>query len=234
MEARPQRTGAVPNPPQNSLCLVHTSPGVRGQDIKDLLPDRVARQRFGASPEPGGGNAPEPELCTSTADSWTDPRVSHRVHEPWVGETWFFEKGCTSRVPPYPIELMTVGPDAEEAGELANDAASILMKILYGARMGRWGLLKAVTSLAAHLTKWSKACDRALFRLMCYINSTTASTLTGYIGDPPADLRLRLYADADFAGDKESSRPTSGAFLEPRQRSKAACPIPRRKPRSCP
>ena len=31
-------------------------------------------------------------------------------------------------------------------GELADAAASILMKILCGARMGRWDLLKAVTS----------------------------------------------------------------------------------------
>ena len=48
---------------------------------------------------------------------------------------------------------------------------------------------------------------------MCYINSTTSSTLTGYIGDSPKDLRLRLYVDADFAGGKEPSRSTSGAFM---------------------
>ena len=60
---------------------------------------------------------------------------------------------CTSRVPPYPIDLMTAGPDAESiSGELADHAASILMKTLYGARMGRWGLLKAVASLATYLT----------------------------------------------------------------------------------
>ena len=123
------------------------------------------------------------------------------MHEPWTGETWFFEEGCILRKPAYPAELMTAGSDSEETGELADDAASILMKILYGARMGRWDLLKAVTSLATYLTKWSKACDRALFRLMCYINCTVASTLTGYIGDPPAELKLRLCADADFAGD---------------------------------
>ena len=126
------------------------------------------------------------------------------MHEPWNGETWFFEKGCVLRKPAYPVELMVTSSDGEETGELADAAASILMKILYGARMGRWDLLKAVTSLATYLTEWSKTCDRALFRLMCYINCTTGSTLTGYIGDPPADLKLRLYADADFAGDKDT------------------------------
>jgi len=64
-----------------------------------------------------------------------------------------------------------------------------------------------------YLTKWTKACDKALFRLMCYINCTAASTLTGYIGDPPSELKLRLYADADFAGDKDTFRSTSGAAL---------------------
>jgi hypothetical protein len=105
-------------------------------------------------------------------------------------------------------------PDAENVpGELANHAASILMKVLYGARMGRWDLLKAVASLATHLTKWTPACDKALFRLMCYINCTASATLTGYIGDAPGDLSLRLYADADFTGDKTTHRSTSGALL---------------------
>ena len=48
---------------------------------------------------------------------------------------------------------------------------------------------------------------------MCYINSTAASTLTGHIGDPPSELKLRLYADADFAGDKDTFRSTSWGFL---------------------
>ena len=65
------------------------------------------------------------------------PRVSHRVHESWAGEPWFFEKGCIPRKPPYHVELMPAGSDGEETGELADDAASILMKILDGARMGR-------------------------------------------------------------------------------------------------
>ena len=80
------------------------------------------------------------------------------------------------------------------------------MKILYGARMGRWDLLQAVASLATHITKWASKCDKALFRRMCYINNTSSATLTGYIGDPTKDRTLRLHADADFAGDKESYR----------------------------
>ena len=96
----------------------------------------MTRQRFVGQSGSGGGNAPDAELCTSTTDLWSDPRVSHRVHEPWNGETWFFEKGCVLRKPAYPVELMVTSSDGEETGELADAAASILMKILYGARMG--------------------------------------------------------------------------------------------------
>ena len=65
--------------------------------------------------------------------------------------------------------------------------------------MVRWGLLKADTSLATRFTKSTMTCDRALLRLMCYINCTTSATLAGYTGDPPKHHTLRLYADADFA-----------------------------------
>ena len=44
----------------------------------------------------------------------------------------------------------------EDAGQLADVAASVLMKILYGARQARWDLLKGVSLLATRLTKWTK------------------------------------------------------------------------------
>ena len=66
--------------------------------------------------------------------------------------------------------------------------------------MMRFDLLKAVSDLATRVTKWSLACDRRLHRLMCYINSTLADRMVGYVGDSPENLTARLYADADFAG----------------------------------
>ena len=48
---------------------------------------------------------------------------------------------------------------------------------------------------------------------MCYIDSTATSVPTGYVGDDPTSLHLRLYAFADFKGGMDSSRSTSGAFL---------------------
>ena len=92
-------------------------------------------------------------------------------------------------------------------------ASSVLMKVLYGARAARWDLLKAVQLLATRVTKWSRECDKALHRLMCYINCTANHCLSGFVGDGPSALRLRLYADADLAGDRPEFKSTSGVFL---------------------
>ena len=104
-------------------------------------------------------------------------------------------------------------PSDDQKGALASKASSILMKVLYGARAARWDLLKIVQVLATRVTKWTVECDRALHRLMCYINCTSEYTLRGYVGDNSASWRLRLFADADFAGERPGYKSTSGAFL---------------------
>ena len=53
---------------------------------------------------------------------------------------------------PQPLE------EGEEPGALGPKAASILMKILYGARAARWDLLKAVQVLATRVAKWLRDC----------------------------------------------------------------------------
>ena len=113
------------------------------------------------------------------------------------------------------------GDASEELGESSDDnkgalggiASSVLMKILYGARAARWDLLKAVQLLATRVTKWTLECDKALHRLICYIDSTSDFVLRGYVGDDAAAWRLRLFADADFAGERPGYKSTSGSFL---------------------
>ena len=103
--------------------------------------------------------------------------------------------------------------EGEEQGVLQATATKILMKVLYGARAARWDLLKAVQLLATRVTKLSRGCDKALHRLMCYNNRTKHYCLTGFVGDGPSALKLRLYADADFAGDRPEYKSTSGIYL---------------------
>jgi hypothetical protein len=87
------------------------------------------------------------------------------------------------------------------------------MKILYGARMCRFDFFRAVAGLACYLTKWSVECDKKLYRLMCYINSSKHLRMIGWVGDKPTDLQCHLFADADFAGCTQTQRSTSGIHL---------------------
>ena len=57
-------------------------------------------------------------------------------------------------------------------GRLKPIAASVLMQVLYVARMARYDLLRPTCRLACYITKWSDACDRRLFQLIRYIHST--------------------------------------------------------------
>jgi hypothetical protein len=58
-------------------------------------------------------------------------------------------------------------------------AAKVLMKILYAARYASFDLLRAVCSLAQHISKWSSDCDCRSYSLVCYVNSTLHLRMTG-------------------------------------------------------
>ena len=89
------------------------------------------------------------------------------------------------------------------------------MKILYGARLARFDLLRAVGALASNVATWDRSCDRKLHRLVAYINSTKGYRMTGYCSESATfdSLSLELFADADFAGCPRTVRSTSGTFL---------------------
>ena len=87
------------------------------------------------------------------------------------------------------------------------------MKILYGARLARFDLLRAVCHLACHITRWTSTCDRRLHRLVCYINSTKHFRMTGWVGDDIKHVQPHLFADADFGGCTLTHRSTSGVHL---------------------
>ena len=44
------------------------------------------------------------------------------------------------------------------------------MKLLYGARLARFDLLRAINNLAAYITKWTPDRDKRLHSVMCYVN----------------------------------------------------------------
>ena len=101
-------------------------------------------------------------------------------------------------------------PSTESEGRLQPIAAKVLMKILCGARLARFDLLRAVCHLACHVTRWSSTCDRRLHRLVCYIHSTKHYKMFGWVGDSVPNLEPHMFAEADFAGCTATQRSTSG------------------------
>ena len=68
------------------------------------------------------------------------------------------------------------------------------------------------TNLLVRLTKWTKACDKRLARLISYIHHTCECRQYCYVGNTAQQCRLGLLQDSDFAGDVEDSKSTSGEF----------------------
>jgi hypothetical protein len=100
-----------------------------------------------------------------------------------------------------------------DRGQLASVAASVLMKVLYAARLARFDLLRATCRLACYISKWDKACDKRLVRLISYIQSTLHWRQVGYVGGSLKDTQPNVYADADLAGCADTQRSTTGVHL---------------------
>ena len=63
------------------------------------------------------------------------------------------------------------------------------------------------------MTKWTKACDKRLNRLISYIHHTCEYKPYCHVGNTAKQCRLGLFQDSDFAGDLEDSKSTSGGTL---------------------
>ena len=81
------------------------------------------------------------------------------------------------------------------------------------ARIGRPDILWSVNKLARAITKWTKACDKRLARLISHIHQTSEYRQYCYVGETTQQCRLGLFQDSDFAGDLEDSKSTSGGTL---------------------
>ena len=81
------------------------------------------------------------------------------------------------------------------------------------ARIGRPYILWSVNKLARSITKWTKACDKRLNRLISYIHHICEYKQYCHVGNTAKQCRLRLFQDSDFAGDHEDSKSTSSRTL---------------------
>ena len=96
---------------------------------------------------------------------------------------------------------------------MSNACSQIVLKCLYLARIGRPDILWSVNKLARSITKWTKACDNRLSRLISYIHRTCEYKQYCHVGNTAKQCRFGLFQDSDFAGDLEDSKSTSGRTL---------------------
>ena len=92
-------------------------------------------------------------------------------------------------------------------------AASVLMKILYMARMALYDLLRATCKLATMVTRWDESCNAKLHRLVSYTICTATYRLVGCIGDSVDKLGPCLWTGADLGGCGQTSRSSSGIHM---------------------
>ena len=93
----------------------------------------------------------------------------------------------------------------KSVGELSQVCLQIVLKCLYLARIGRPDILCAVNKFARSITKWIRACDKRLNRLISYNHHTCECKQYYYVGNTAKQCRLGLFKDSHFAGDLEDS-----------------------------
>ena len=103
--------------------------------------------------------------------------------------------------------------ETKSVGELSTTCSQIVLKCLYLARIGRPDILWSVNKLARSITKWTKACDKRLNRLITFFHHTSEYKQYCHVGNTAKQCRLGLFQDSDFAGDLEDSKSTSGGTL---------------------
>ena len=73
--------------------------------------------------------------------------------------------------------------ETKSVGELSNTCSQIVLKCSYLARIGRPNILWSVNKLTRSITKWTKACDKRLNRLISYIHHTSEYKQNCHVGN---------------------------------------------------
>ena len=111
------------------------------------------------------------------------------------------------------MTIVSKRKELKSVGELSKVSSQCYLKCLYLARIGRPDILWSVNKLARSITKWSKACDKRLNRLISYIHHTCEYKQYRYVGNTAKQCRLGLFQDSDFAGDLEGLKIYFGWYI---------------------
>ena len=100
-------------------------------------------------------------------------------------------------------------------GKLAPHAASMVMRLMYGARMAMPSLCVIIGRLSSQISRWTADSDRKLHRVFSYLDGALDKFLTGTLSTADVDVvKLISWPDADHNGDYMDTKSTSGFFLE--------------------
>lgn len=100
-----------------------------------------------------------------------------------------------------------------DLGHLAGDAASLLMKLLWLARLSRPDLSFAIVHLAGSITRWCRNHDLQLKRIVGYAKKTANLGLWGSVSFASPLPTIKFYCDSDLAGDVQTCKSHSGIFV---------------------
>ena len=89
--------------------------------------------------------------------------------------------------------------ELKSVGELLKVCSQIVLKCLYVSPIGRPDVLWSVNKLERSITKWAKACDKRLSRLIFYIHHTCGYKQHCHVGNTAKQCRLGLFQDSYFA-----------------------------------
>ena len=89
------------------------------------------------------------------------------------------------------------------------------MKALYCARMVRLDICYTINTLSRYVTKWNALCDKQVCHLFSYIDNSKNKCLHAQMDTNDLnDLVIHCYPDADLAGTFDTTKATSGGFVE--------------------
>ena len=80
--------------------------------------------------------------------------------------------------------------ELKSVGELSKVCSQMVLKCLYLARIGRPDILWSANKLARSITKWTKACDKRLCRLISYSHHTCEYKQYCHVGNSAKRCRL--------------------------------------------
>ena len=102
-----------------------------------------------------------------------------------------------------------------QPGIYSESCASYVATLLFLSRVARPDISVAVQRLCKVVTKWTTTHDAAILRLYGYLDTSGPMALRGELSPKDLqDVEIAMWTDADWCGDAEDTKSTSGMLLE--------------------